>query len=242
MAGRYKRNKKKIKKYLQESLLNYGRLMVNYRYSVVPYCIVQYKSNASARKEITRWLENTTDDGLTPFYIHTNVHKPFAKPLRFPLFVRFATEEEYRVKRTIKSMFDAITRKSDRVKVSNVAWNATEKELLDLLSVYGNIETLQMFPRKDMMCGYVLVTYESENIAHKAILQINGLKFKDYALQACFHVKQSKEDKKILRRLQSMKDQELAEQRRDEKKHKLDKRKEKNRKRRTRKKRKQVRS
>ncbi|ETO27775.1 hypothetical protein RFI_09357 [Reticulomyxa filosa] len=205
-----------MKRCLQDNHLPYGGIMVNFRHSVAPYCVLAFKSNKAATNIVHEWIQNASTDGLTPIYHHINESRPLENPTPIPLFVRFATPKEFNIKRTVKSMIDAIKRSSDCVKVSNVAWNVTEQEILDIVSAYGKIVNIQMVPRKDFFCGYALITYEKENDARNTILHVNGIKLKGYTLQASFHVRQSRDDKKSIRQLYSLKQQELAESRRKE--------------------------
>lgn len=66
-----------------------------------------------------------------------------------------------------------------KIYVANISFNATEQDIRDLFSDYGEIESVKMITDKytGQSRGFAFVEMESEDNAKKAISALNGAKF-----------------------------------------------------------------
>jgi len=66
-----------------------------------------------------------------------------------------------------------------KVYVANISFNATEQDIKDLFSEYGEIESVKMITDKytGQSRGFAFVEMESEDDAKKAISSLNGSTF-----------------------------------------------------------------
>ena len=66
-----------------------------------------------------------------------------------------------------------------KVYVANISFNATEQDIRDLFSEYGEIESVKMITDKytGQSRGFAFVEMESEDNAKKAISALNGATF-----------------------------------------------------------------
>jgi len=66
-----------------------------------------------------------------------------------------------------------------KVYVANVSFNATEQDIKDLFSEYGEVESVKMITDKytGQSRGFAFVEMESEDNAKKAISALNGSTF-----------------------------------------------------------------
>ena len=66
-----------------------------------------------------------------------------------------------------------------KVYVANISFNATEQDIRDLFSEYGEIESVKMITDKytGQSRGFTFVEMESEDDAKKAISALNGSTF-----------------------------------------------------------------
>ena len=66
-----------------------------------------------------------------------------------------------------------------KIYVANISFNATEQDIKDLFSEYGEIESVKMITDKytGQSRGFAFVEMESEDDAKKAISALNGSTF-----------------------------------------------------------------
>mmetsp|Transcript_2775 Transcript_2775/g.5221 ORF Transcript_2775/g.5221 Transcript_2775/m.5221 type:complete len:527 (+) Transcript_2775:31-1611(+) len=119
------------------------------------------------------------------------------------LFARYSNEEEYDAavayKTDVKELQEQVVRRSKCVDVKNISWDTTEQQLRDIFSECGEIVKLHINADKHLSAGTAFVEFETEESAHKAILQRNGFALNGFELKISMHLKQTRDDKKKMR-------------------------------------------
>ncbi len=85
----------------------------------------------------------------------------------------------------------------NRIYVGNINFDATNKDLINLFSKYGEIVELMVIPDKSLKNknkGYGFVTFSENESAKKAVLELNGMLFMGRRLVVDY-AKESKADK-----------------------------------------------
>ena len=91
-------------------------------------------------------------------------------------------------------------RSSKCIDIGNVNWKTNEQDLIKLFSKCGKINRLFVNHSKDLFASTAFIEFENEQSSNKAIREFNGYSLNGQMLTISMHLKQTKEDKKRIRR------------------------------------------
>jgi len=213
--------KKDIKRFLYENNIEFLTENFHHRYAFIPSIVI----DTGAKKIATKIYEQ-------------HLETPYINEEKYPLYIRFAEGKEMRRKKIeTHKTYQSITKRSKSIDINNINWDVSETSIYDIFKVYGDIIKCQLNARKDLFPGTCYIEYNSEDSAENAVLNENGYILNGLKLKVNLHLRQSKEDKKMLKALHKIIIDEENEQKKLTKRDNLLKKKRKNQKRRDRRKR-----
>lgn len=217
---------------------------VRYRYSVAPYACVRFPMLSLAQDAHSALCgEADTDYICKERDARGSAVRKGARQVvmrRCAVFARFATGSQFAesCRRTsVKNVIDSVARTSETVQVSGLAWDVSEEEVADLFEGAPAMDVSRVSLLWDRHLGPTCarVQFVEEASALRAVTQWNGLVTRGgQPISVRLHLRQTAEDRKTLRMLESLRDEEVGEERRALKKAATRRRKRANQKRRIR--------
>jgi len=126
------------------------------------------------------------------------------KVRRRRLYARYALQSELEEAKEYKAdlarKWAEVAKTSKCIDVEGIAWDTKESEIEAVFKKYGNVERVHINHRKDLMPGSAFVAMSANTEAVRAVLALNSHVLNGVALKLAIHSKQTKEEKKEIRK------------------------------------------